>query len=259
MESSPPSSTPKKLSLEMLRQPDDWTCGPTCLHAVYRYYEDLYDLEELIGTIPRLDDGGTLAVSLGYHALSRGYEATIYTFNLKVFDPTWFPAQKERLVGRLRQQMEVKVSSKLRLASQQYIDFLQSGGTIHMEDLRGGLLRRHLRQATPILTGLSATYLYGGPRERADDLSPDDITGIPQGHFVVICGYDSQRRTATVADPYRPNPLATNQHYEVHMDRLVCAILLGVLTYDANLLVIRPRSARSAARPATHHLPDRTP
>ena len=32
----------------------------------------------------------TLAVLLGCHALRRGYEATIYTFNLQVFDPTWF-------------------------------------------------------------------------------------------------------------------------------------------------------------------------
>ena len=25
--------------LEILNQPDDVTCGPTCLHAVYRYFD----------------------------------------------------------------------------------------------------------------------------------------------------------------------------------------------------------------------------
>jgi hypothetical protein len=43
-----------------------------------------------------------------------------------------------------------------------------------------------------------------------------------------------------IADPLHPNPLAPEQYYEVGFARLVCAILLGVLTYDANFLVIEP-------------------
>ena len=30
----------KRLVLDMPGQPDDSTCGPTCLHAVYRYHGD---------------------------------------------------------------------------------------------------------------------------------------------------------------------------------------------------------------------------
>ena len=29
-----------RLSLDILPQPDELTCGPTCLQAVYRYYDD---------------------------------------------------------------------------------------------------------------------------------------------------------------------------------------------------------------------------
>ena len=42
-----------------------------------------------------------------------------------------------------------------------------------------------------------------------------------------------------IADPFIGNPLADDSHYyDVRVNRLIRAILLGVMTYDANLLVI---------------------
>jgi hypothetical protein len=43
-----------------------------------------------------------------------------------------------------------------------------------------------------------------------------------------------------VADPYQDNPLDDGLHYAVGMDRLVGAILLGVITWDANLTIVEP-------------------
>jgi hypothetical protein len=37
-----------QLELEMLPQPDDTTCGPTCLHAVYRYRGHEIPLDQVI-------------------------------------------------------------------------------------------------------------------------------------------------------------------------------------------------------------------
>lgn len=244
---------PNQLLLEILPQPDDSTCGPTCLHAVYRFYADALPLEQVIRETPSLEDGGTLAVLLACHALRRGYRATIFTYNLKVFDPTWFPvpgASGERssgaetidLVARLEAQMAAKDSPKLRAACAAYVDFLRLGGQLRMQDLNAALIRRFLKRSIPILTGLSSTYLYRCEREVEADQEHDDIRGVPTGHFVVLCGYGAQRRTVQVADPYEPNPLSHNHHYEVALDRLICAILLGVLTYDANLLVVQPAS-----------------
>ncbi len=223
-------------------------------------------LVEVIAQTAALDEGGTLGVLLGCHALSRGYQATIYTYNLRIFDPTWFvpPAAASPaadapplygdessydkdageacvdLVEKLRAQMAVKDSPRLNRASNAYRQFLGQGGQIRMEDLTGDLLRYYLNQSIPILTGLSATYLYGHPREIGATNKPDDIRGRPAGHFVVLTGYDRQLGTVQVADPYLPNPLGPEHHYEVDLDRLVCAILLGVLTYDANLLILEP-------------------
>ena len=75
----------------------------------------------------------------------------------------------------------------------------------------------------------------------ADACKTDDIRGTPVGHFVVLCGYNRDTKMVRIADPYLPNPFAPrDNYYEVNVDRVVCAILLGILTYDANLLILRP-------------------
>ena len=230
----------KKLRFAIQAQPGDTTCGPTCLHAVYNYYGDKISLPNVIGQVKQLKGGGTLAVLLGCHALRRGYRAKLYTFNLQVFDPTWFRPGAPALQERLKTQMQVKKSPKMRPASKAYLEFLRLGGNIVFEDLTSALIRGLLKRSIPVLTGLSATYLYRTAREVAlgAKMDYDDIHGEPTGHFVVLCGYNMQERTALVADPLLPNPISDSPIYTVRLSRLICAIMLGILTYDANLLVI---------------------
>lgn len=236
-----------RLQLDINAQPNNTTCGPTCLHAVYRYYGDELPLNQIIAEIPALPQGGTLAVLLGCHALQRGYRATIFTYNLQVFDPTWFRLDSPPLADRIRAQMAVKDKVRLQISSRAYLEFLRLGGDVRMEDMTGNLLRRYLKRSIPILTGLSSTYLYNEPREFGDRSTPDDVRGLPQGHFVVLCGYDAVERSALVADPLESNPLSPGANrYEVDLDRLMCAIMLGIVTYDANLLIIRPKEGRGS-------------
>jgi hypothetical protein len=122
--------------------------------------------------------------------------------------------------------------------------FLRRGGELRFEELTTALVRKYLARNIPILTGLSATYLYGSAREFGPNGRPDDIRGKPAGHFVVLCGYDRDTREVLVADPLQKNPLSGTNQYTVSIDRVICAILLGILTYDANLLIIEPRHMR---------------
>jgi hypothetical protein len=225
-------------------QPDLETCGPTCLHAVYGYFGDDVPLKELIREIKPLETGGTLAVSLACHALKRGYDATIYTYNLLIFDPSWFtPGANVDLAAKLRAQVKAKNDRKIQQGTRLYLEFLNRGGTMKYEDLRPSLIRRYLKQRIPILTGLSATYLYDSPREQGD--AYDDIGGVPMGHFVILSRYDKRRREVWVADPFLENPRFGQSYYKVPLDRLIAAILLGIVTYDANLLVLTPKKKGS--------------
>ncbi len=243
-DSTHPKPDPIVLDLSILSQPDDTTCGPTSLHAVYRYFGDDVTLPQVITQTNRLTTGGTLAVMLGRHALERGYNAELFTFNLNMFDPTWFnPKVVKDLSDRLRRQAEAKAETDTKLvnATDDYLRFLALGGHIRFEDLSSRLLTSQLRRGRPILVGLSSTYLYRSAREFGPDDAPDDIRGLPVGHFVVVSGYDPARRVALVADPLHDETGARSQIYEVPMARLVAAIMLGVLTYDANLLIVWPR------------------
>ena len=234
-----------KLPISILPQPDDTTCGPTCLHAVYHYYGDSIPLADVIADTQMLRAGGTLAVFLACAAMRRGYQATIYTYNLQMFDPSWFVTLEINIAERLRRQAAAKQDSKLRHATSGYLEFLELGGKMRFTDLNTRLLRSIIRRRLPILTGLSSTYLYRTAREFGPNDELDDIRGLPAGHFVVLSGYHRRDRTVLIADPLSPNPVAPTQSYPVNIDRVICAILLGVLTYDANLLVIHPRRGQT--------------
>ena len=228
----------RNLTIEVAPQPDNVTCGPTCLHGIYRYYGVDLPLSQVIAETHMLDGGGTLDVFLANHALKRGYAATIFTYNLAVFDPTWFAHGEQFIAERLTLQARKKRSKRLLTATRGYLEFLERGGHLLFEDLTPALIRRYLNRASPILAGLSATYLYRSVRERPSDCKDDDVAGEPLGHFVVLAGYDRERRQVRVADPYHANPLAPGGEYSVDIRRLVGAVFLGVATYDGSLLVI---------------------
>ncbi len=233
-----------RLHIDMMPQPDSTTCGPTCLHAIYRYFNDPISLQEVISEVCRLEGDGTIAVYLACHALRRGYKSTIFSYNLQIFDPTWANASHKEIAAKLRRQLAFKKDiPDLEVATSAYLEYLELGGRLRFEVMTAALIRRYLKRSIPILTGLSATYLYNSAREydTGDDLIYDDVRGESSGHFVVLAGYDSEDSSVLVADPLMPNPFASSQYYPVNIYRLVCAIMLGILTYDGNLLIIQPR------------------
>jgi hypothetical protein len=50
-----------------------------------------------------------------------------------------------------------------------------------------------------------------------------------------------------VADPLKKNRVAKSRLYQVAVDRVIGAIMLGVITHDANLLLLEPRRRRRAS------------
>ncbi|MEX0661560.1 MAG: C39 family peptidase [Balneolaceae bacterium] len=233
-----------KLSVPIKPQPDETTCGPTCLHAVYEYYKHPVEMSSVILDVLQFENGGTFGSLLAVDALHRGFDATIYTYNLQVFDPSWFDLDKDELKKKMMEQISFKKDEKLRTAIEAYHQFLELGGKLKFEDLRSGILRRYLKKDQPIIVGLSATFLYRSMREYGPNQDYDDIRGEPTGHFVVLHGYNRETRMVSVADPLMSNPISEGQFYEVSIDRVINAILLGIVTYDANLIIITPKKPK---------------
>lgn len=233
------------IDIKINTQPDDETCGPTCLHAIYQHYGYDITLEEVIKTIKRSQSGGTLAPYLGTHALERGFTASVLINNFDIFDPSWFEHSEAsvNLSAKLEEQLKYKKDSGVVQMTAAYQEFLNAGGIIKFKILSVELLREYFSYNLPVITGLSATYLYNSPREIYEDKKSkfDDLRGQPCGHFVIIVGYDATHRQIGVVDPQQNNPLVRNNYYKVSSNRLINSILLGISTYDANLLIIQPK------------------
>lgn len=227
------------MQIEILKQPDDCSCGPTCLHAIYKYLGQETPLETVIRDVHCLSRGGTLATLLGTDALRRGFDVTIYSYNLQVFDPSWYKLDCFEMVEKLNLQLEHKKEGPITDATNAYIQFLLEGGKIRFDDLSTTLLKTFFDKQLPVLVGLNSNYLYKTRREVYKSKKKtiyDDVRGEPQGHFVVLYGINEGRMK--VADPSKRNHISKTNYYEIDANRIINAIHLGVITHDSNLLVI---------------------
>lgn len=237
------------LAVRIERQPDYTTCGPTSLHAIYRYYGDPIELETVIKETAKLPGpgGGTLMVHLAVHALSRGYEVDTWVCNTRHMDPTWFQ-QPTDVLAKLKARSEAKgLVDDLRYgpALEAVEQYVQRGGRFVWGDLTPELLSSVLARGTPLLTGTNGTYLYQCARET--DAGPDDIRGDAFGHFIVLSGYRSADQSVAIADPLLDNPAYGTKYYRVNFYRLLGAIFLGVGSDDGNLMLIRPKGWKQQA------------
>ena len=136
--------------------------------------------------------------------------------------------------------MEHKTSRRFLAVADAYIKYLEAGGEISFDDMSTGLLAKHLNENLPVLCGLCATYLYDCAREVFENGQAhfDDIKGELTGHFVVAYHINSSG-FLQIADPYHANPLASNKYYEVPVQKFINAVHLGIVSYDANILIIK--------------------
>ncbi len=160
-----------------------------------------------------------------------------------MFDPSWKKLSSKALQEKLQSQSEHKTKDKLQLATKAYLEFLSLGGTMRWADLSSRLLETYLDKKTPLIVGLSATHLYQTQREvtdnKTDKTTYNDEQGYPSGHFVVLTGYN--QKNFHLADPYIPTPHSKDNYYHIAKDRVITAILLGILSYDGNIVVIQPK------------------
>jgi hypothetical protein len=229
------------LPVRIERQPDYTTCGPTALHAIYRYYGDPIDLKTVIEETPKLPGGGTLGVHLSVHALMRGYEVTTWMCSVKHMDPTWFQKPTDILAKLKARAVAKGLTDDPRYgpALQSVEQYVELGGKLVWGDLSPELLGKVLAQGTPLLTGTNGTYLY--QCERETEQGPDDVRGDAFGHFIVLCGYRAEDQSVAIADPLKDNPAHGTKYYRATVWRLLGAIFLGVTSDDGNLMLIRPK------------------
>lgn len=208
------------------------TCGQACLAVVYDVLGIGVDIREVLGSVEKCRDGGTMVFSLGADAATRGLSAEIVTCDVARFDPTWSSESMTREVeASLRSADDRRTVEALASA----LSFLEAGGSLHVDARMGRETVETAVSGGPAIAGVSMTALYEKARERRDG-SPDPKNGAPVGHFVVVDA--ASEKGVSVWDPFSelpgdplPDPVPWN--------RFVAALLLGALTRDGCLLTVR--------------------
>ncbi|MCB9675370.1 MAG: C39 family peptidase [Alphaproteobacteria bacterium] len=238
-----PQKREVRLAVPRFIQPDEVTCGPSSLLSVLRYLGvDGAGLDDVIAATPRNPDGGTLAPHLGRAAQAFGHRSRIRPLAVKVFDPTWWNLPQAEVRDRLRRRTHALPEGALRRVHEAWLAYLEQGGEVVLGELRTHHLTEALDRGTPLICGLSVTWLYQHPREMPDDNRPDDIHGSPVGHFVVVTGYADGGDVFFVSDPWPHPPFEgdSTETYAVGRRRLHQAILLGDATHDAVVMEVFP-------------------
>ena len=68
----------------------------------------------------------------------------------------------------------------------------------------------------------------------------DSVTAVIDER-IQTTGFNAERASLLVVDPYQPTPYGPSHAYWISADRVIGSILLGIVTHDANLLVVHPK------------------
>lgn len=185
------------------------------------------------------ENQGTINQQLATWCLSLGLSVKLYTFDCQVIDQSWSELSKEAVLERLAARKSGWIVPALgsdwtQAYAQAYIDFLQSGGELHIQPAVTTELLYTLLKDGPILPLVSFSTLYGKGRTRIDGDEteksvPDDVNGRALNHSLVIYGHDEQGRFL-VADPWEKPGL-----HGIEPERMIAAISTAQIECD-NLL-----------------------
>ncbi len=164
---------------------------------------------------------------------ARDFDVELYTFDCQIIDQSWAGLRPQDIITRLEVGMggrEVPTLGALwsNAYRQSYIDYLKSGGRMHIQPAVTSELLYTLLENGPVIPCISYSTMYGVGRVD-EDSQPDDVKGKAWNHTIVIYGVDDRGRFL-IADPLRKPGL-----HVIKPDRMIAAISTAQIECD-NLL-----------------------
>ncbi len=228
----PPTMEPRAHALRHAYQPTNTSCGQTCLSMLLSHFGTEQTPQEILTAkdVYRTDDGhewGTMAADLAAHCIPLGFTADVHTFDCRIIDHSWSELSRDALIARLE---SVKTSGHVPTLGKNisgifirsYIDFLKSGGSLHIAPYVTSRMLYALLEKGPLQVTVCMGAFYGFGKQRLNENSqpvPDDLHGGIGTHFVVVYGNDADGNFL-IADPSKKPGL-----YTVEPERLTGAIM----------------------------------
>jgi len=224
------------IPLEPVCQPDECSCGLSCLKMVLACHGRSFFHDDLNELTPPNPDIGLYDSHLGLAAIQLGFAATIYTYNYRIFHPIWNRLSRKDLMGKLATRQMCAMTPQQALAAELYIEFLRAGGELLFYPLSRELILAHFNRDLPLIAALDMSFLYDC-MAFYDEFSEHRAT-----HFVVLHGYNPEDNTFFISDPWYSIPLPNkNGQYYIDADRVINAIFLGQERNDSAIIVIQKK------------------
>jgi len=235
-----------ELKIERAIQPDDSSCGPTSLKMALSFFKDDKSIDEIKKHVKMFKGIGCYDSHLALGAIELGYTPIVYSFNRRIFHPSWSDLNADKLLEKLiekKKKLEGEKKkpdanlSQLRkdlISIEGYIELLKKGVELHLSPLSRDLILKYLKEGLPVIVALDMSYLYSAPNFD-DEFEMEHTT-----HFVVIYGFDPSDNTFLIADPWYEIKLDNkNGKYKRDTDIIINAILYADYCNDADLLIIK--------------------
>ena len=197
------------------------TCGPTSIQQILEYYGIETSLKDIMNGMFLFDRGGTSSDgAMGDYLLKQGFKVKIYTFDTKMFDPSWFKLSRKELLKKLQKSYNISRGYK-KYNYNGFINFLKHGGKIEFKAITLNEIKNYLKKIYPIMVGVDDSLLYGVKRSRKT-FYDDDIRGKVWGHEVVVAGF--KKNKLFVVDPFPRNTFSKKGKYFVDAEKLLANI-----------------------------------
>lgn len=221
-------------------QTTDYNCGPTVLSAVLNHFNIAVSPDEISNNLRYFtEEHGTFITCLGMYALEKNLDATIYTYDLDVFDLTWNNGTDELLYHLNKMLLKCNTEDEMkRLAIQYYIEFLKNGGHIEICPDFNFTFNNIFSKERAVIAGVSSQILYRG--SRINDNGDYDIYGKQEGHFIIAepAVNASYMGIVDISDPYGLKSKYGKLNYSITFDTFVQAVLQSTHTHDGAWLEI---------------------
>lgn len=227
------------MRLNILPQINHQLSGAETLRGIYAYYGEDISMDDLVVSTTRFSNRRLRPLALAIDALERGYAVTVHCCDTRIFDLSWMGLVSSELKEKLEYHKSKADSVHLTQTFDAYIQILEKGGTIDLSEINRAVIRKAVELKAPIIAAVSATHLFHSKREYLDSKDRpvlDDAKGKTAGHLVAVTAWVGKE--ITLHDPYLANPITGKAKYKVYISRLMRSILLGVLSYDAQMVVI---------------------
>lgn len=203
------------------------------------FYGEELSVDDISAKVPQVknekgENFGTINQQMATWCKSLGFDVVLYTADVQVIDQSWSTLSHEEVIERLEARKSgLKVPSLGDLWNnaycQAYIEFIQSGGELHIVNAITSNLLYELLKKGPVLPCLSFDTLYGKGKTSnigKKEAKLDDVNGKAWNHSVVIYGHDDEGNFL-VADPWeRPG------RHIIEPDVMVAAIGTAQLECD---------------------------